>query len=168
MAGENRSNQFLLRDGVSGEFSDIKNSLLSQEPISLEIIVPFKRAFFSTIPSINYIFSNGKPAMFIKGRYLTDSEKEIKELEADIAAGHPHIHINPEEREVDTDKLDPISTLRASIEKEILARYKLAVNPDNDAGTYESEKIKPASTTDVASIAAGGSGVQTVLSGRSK
>ncbi len=113
-----------------------------------------KKVFKSTLPFCTYIFSNGKPAMFSRGEYYTDNPTEISELENEITNNHPFIHIDKKKTEIDTENMDPIANLRASIEKEILAKYKLATDPDNNAGDYEVKKINPVSTTDIAVISA--------------
>lgn len=124
------------------------------------------RVFKSTIPSINYIFKNGKPAIFQVGVFRTDIEWEIKELEAEIAAGHPHIYIDEKEREIDSEMVDPMNALRAKIIAEFLEQQKKATDPNNDMGTSDQSPVKPANSTDVAAAAAGGDGNQSPVTAR--
>ena len=58
------------------------------------------RVFKSTMPSVNFIFGNGKPAIFIAGVYRTNIDWEISALDYEVSSGHPHIFIDPEEKEV--------------------------------------------------------------------
>jgi hypothetical protein len=126
------------------------------------------RVFKSTIPSINFIFGNGKPAIFQGGVFRTDIPSEISALEYEIAQGHPHIFIDPNEREVDSELLDPMKALRAKIREEILAeeaeKARLAADVTRDMGTSDQSAVKPASTLDIAPAAAGGSGASLVAS----
>lgn len=115
--------------------------------------------FKATLPSINYIFRNGKPAIFVQGKYSTSVEAEIDELKDEIAKGHPHIYVDPEEAEIDSSLVDPLSALRAKIEAEIRAKMAAATNPENDMGKTTQEPLKPASSQDIQEAAGGGSGV---------
>ncbi len=122
------------------------------------------RVFKSTIPSVNFIFANGKPAIFQQGVFRTAVDWEIAVLEAEIAAGHPHIYIDEAEREIDSELVDPMNALRAKIIGEYLAAQEAAVNPANDMGSTTQESLKPANSQDVAAAAAGGDGSQTTAS----
>ena len=117
------------------------------------------QVFKATLPSINYIFRNGKPAIFIQGKYATGVEAEVDELNDEISKGHPHIYVDKEEATVDSEMVDPIQALRAKIEAQIRAEMAAATDLSNDRGTSEVEKLKPSSSTDVMDAAAGGSGV---------
>ena len=114
--------------------------------------------FKAQIPSVNYIFKNGKPAIFVQGKFATDIAAEVEELKAEIAAGHPHIYIDEKEAEIDSNLINPIQALRAQIEAELRAEMAAATNPANDMGNTAEEKLKPASSQDIAQAAGGGSG----------
>ena len=118
------------------------------------------RVFKSTLPSVNYIFGNGKPAIFINGVFRTDIANEIFALEEEVKQHHPHIYIDPKETEIDSELVDPMNALRAKIIAEFVATQAAATALTNDRGTSDQSGAKPASTTDVASAAAGGSGAQ--------
>jgi hypothetical protein len=116
------------------------------------------RVFKATLPSINYIFKNGKPAIFINGMYTTDVPFEIEELDAEIATRHPHIFIDEAMREIDSAKVDPIAALREKIIAEYKATMAAATDQDNDRGNSVQGQLKPASSVDIAAASAGGSG----------
>lgn len=116
------------------------------------------RVFKATLPSVNYIFKNGKPAIFINGMYTTDVPFEIEELDAEIATRHPHIFIDESMREIDSAKVDPIAALREKIIAEYKATMEAATAQDNDLGTSTQGALKPASSVDIAAASAGGSG----------
>lgn len=118
------------------------------------------RIFKSTIPSVNYIFGNGKPAIFVNGVFRTDIASEISALESEVTQHHPHIYIDPNEREIDSELVDPMNALRAKIIAEYVAAQTAATALTNDRGTSDQSGAKPASTVDVSPAAAGGSGVQ--------
>ena len=71
--------------------------------------------YFSTIPSVRYVFKNGTYAYFVAGRYRTHKVKEIEELDAEILEGHPHIYVKKDEAVVDTKNDDPLAGLRRKI-----------------------------------------------------
>lgn len=114
--------------------------------------------FKATLPSINYVFKNGKPAIFIEGKFITAVPAEVAELKDEIAAGHPHIYIDAKEAEIAASAIDPMAGLRAQIEAELMAKMAAATDPSNDMGKTEQEALKPASSTDIAVAAVGGSG----------
>lgn len=118
------------------------------------------RVFKSTIPSVNYIFGNGKPAIFVNGVFRTDIPGEIDALQNEIAQHHPHIYIDENEREIDSELIDPMNALRAKIIAQYVADQVAATSMTNDRGTSDQSGAKPANTADVAPAAAGGSGAQ--------
>lgn len=119
-----------------------------------------KQVFKAHLPSVNYIFQNGKPAIFVLGRYVTSVDSEIAELKAEIAAGHPHIYIDANEETTDapTTSEELMQGLRAQIEAQVRAEMAAAVQVDNDMGSSDQAPVVPASTQAIAEAAAGGSG----------
>lgn len=121
-------------------------------------------AFQATYPSINYIFRNGKPAIFVAGKFVTDVQKEIDELREEIAAGQPHIReCTPEEIKVaGVPGGDLMTGLKEKFFQEFLADQKKAAMQQAEAAIkgseYEQGEVKPASSSDIANAAAGGSG----------
>ncbi len=116
------------------------------------------RVYKATLPSVNYIFRNGKPAIFISGKFCTDIPTEISELDEEVASGHPIIYIDSAEREIDSAKVDPIAGLREQIIAEYKASMAAATDLGNDMGASNQGALKPASTLDVIEATAGGSG----------
>ena len=116
------------------------------------------KIYKATLPSVNYIFKNGKPAIFVQGKYATSVSAEIDELDGEIALGHPHIFVDPNEAEIDSEALSPIEALTAKIRADLMAEMAKAVDPTNDMGTSDQSAVKPASTSDIAVAAVGGSG----------
>lgn len=119
--------------------------------------------FQATMPSVNYIFGNGKPAIFVQGFYRTDVPWEIAELDAEIASHHPHIFrpTKVEDQVIESDMLDPMTALRAKIIADYKAQEAAATHPSRDMGnTDQNAKLMPGNTMDIAAAAEGGSGVQ--------
>lgn len=106
--------------------------------------------FKSKVPSISYFFKNGKQAPFINGKFITDVESEIEELMADIGAigsdksKHPHLYVDPDEKEFDTEAPSYEETIRAQERAKVLAEISaannLATNPANNISTSEAGK----------------------------
>ena len=119
------------------------------------------RVFKSTIPYVNYVFGNGKIAGFIKGVYRTDDEGEIASLDYEVKQHHPHIYIDPAEREVDSELLDPMVVMRMQIREQVLAEIAAqnaitSENPDRNMGTSTIGALMPANTRDVQAATVGG------------
>lgn len=119
------------------------------------------RLYKSPLRSWKYFFSDGTPAIFANGEYTTDQENRIAELDREVQLRHPAIYIDPNEKFVSIERLDPLIGLRKRIAAEerakVLEEMRAAAgNPDRDMGKTEQERIRPASTTDIASVTAGG------------
>lgn len=112
----------------------------------------------STLPSCSYIFKNGKQAPFISQVFRTDVPTEIDELDGEVAAGHPHIYIDANEKTVESDMLDPMAVLKARFFAQFQAEQAAATNPSNDMGSSDQTQVVPANSQDIASAAVGGSG----------
>lgn len=114
-----------------------------------------KKQFKSHIPSCKYIFKNGKEANFIGGKFFTNEESEVAELEKEVAHSHPHIYIDENEKEVDTKFVDPMEALRAKHIKEYLAAQNAATDSSNDMGNSTEGKLNVANSSNIAQAAAG-------------
>lgn len=110
------------------------------------------RVFRSNIPSVRYIFKNGKSANFLGGKYATDIAHEIQELDYEIALRHPNFSANVEEV---VDTIEPLEALRARFIAEYKAELATNVAKDNDAGYSDQGKLNVANTTTVSEGAAG-------------
>lgn len=113
-----------------------------------------KNAYFSTLASCRYIFKNGAEAPFINYVFYTNDETQIKELDAEIAAGNNMIYTKPEQLTVDTSKLDPLQAIKDAAIKEFLENQAAANKLSNDRGTSEKVKLNVASSRNVADAAA--------------
>jgi hypothetical protein len=88
---------------------------------------------------------------------VTKNEAEISTLDYEIELGHPHIRKASEQEaaaQLETPE-DQYNALKLHFYREFLKEQGI---PGGDMGTYEQGKVKPASSTDVAVAAAGGSG----------
>ncbi len=90
------------------------------------------KLFKSTIPSCQYITAAGKYLYFRDGRLATDDAGDIAELEAAIAAKHPHIYISKGEESITAEVYqDPL----AAIKKKAIEEYLRDMgNSDKSAG----------------------------------
>jgi hypothetical protein len=129
-----------------------------------EVTEKVRKVFKCTIPSCNFLMPNGKPIIFVLGKYITDIEDEIALLTKEVLGGHPHIYIDKNETEVQApaNSNELLAGLRKQIEEQVRAEMQQATNPANNMGTNAQEPVKPASTVDVAVAAAGGNGQQDV------
>ena len=113
--------------------------------------------FKSRIPSCKFLFKNGKEANFIGGKFMTDNESEIAELQAEVDLRHPHIYVDPEEAKVDSERVDPLEQIRMKAVAEYLAKQAAAVATTNDRGnTAQGGKLEGIANS--ATVAAGAAG----------
>ena len=112
------------------------------------------------MPFLNYVFKKGKMAVFKHHRYATDIPAEIEELEAEIAGGHPQIYIKEDQKFLTAEMEDPMKALKAKFIAEYIAEQAKFTDPTNDMGTSSQQAIRPQSTSDIASVAAGGDATQ--------
>lgn len=119
--------------------------------------------FKATYPSINYIFRDGQPAVFIGGKFATSNPMHIVELRHEIKGRHPHIvEMTPEEMKVQVlPGQDLMAGLKAKFFAEFMEEQKrqLArlVN-EPQVSISAPVPLMPASSTSIASATAGGSG----------
>ena len=88
------------------------------------------KLFKCAIQSCKYHTKSGKELAFVAGRYATDDETEIAELEAEIKAKHPHIYVDSAEVEVDSVKVDPVEAIRKKAIADYLAEQEAKVGAD--------------------------------------
>lgn len=94
-----------------------------------------KQLFKGTQPFFRYIFKDGSEAAFIGGRYMTDVESEVKELQAEVVAKHPFIYIDENEKEVDTSFAEQLEEVKAAAVAAFLAKQQEATDKSNDMGS---------------------------------
>lgn len=122
-----------------------------------------KKVFKCRIPSSKYLFSNGKEANFIGGRYMTDVEAEISALEDEIKLGHPHIYVDSAEKEIDTEQMDPIEQIKKKAIAEYVAAQAKAIKTSNDMGNTEQGKLQGIGNSSSTSMLATGSDSSTAV-----
>lgn len=122
--------------------------------------IPKKRLYFASMPFMNYVFTKGKIAVFRHHKFATDIPEEIEQLDNEVRLGHPYISVKKDQMYVTAEDEDPIKAFKAKIIAEYEAEKAKHIDPANDMGTYRQEAIRPASTTDIASVAAGGDATQ--------
>lgn len=97
--------------------------------------MPKLTEFKSSLPSCVYALRDGTQAIFMFGRYRTDNEAYIAELNHEIKLKHPHITGG---YEVDTEADDPLIGLekkfRAKFLAEQAAEQAAAINKAIDMG----------------------------------
>lgn len=116
--------------------------------------VQFK-LFKSHVPSIQFVFKNGKLAHFRDGRYATKVESEIQELTEEINNGHPTFFIDQNEAETTQEFLDPMDELRQKFFKEFQeAAAGKVVDPGNSNNTAVGEGAGTLTSATSAKLAA--------------
>lgn len=109
-----------------------------------------QKLFKSRMPSCQYFFADGSRADFVSGRFSTDEDDKIAQLDAEIKKNHPHIYVDDNEVEVDTEKQDPLEHLRTKFIAEYLKEQKAKVgtdfgttSADAKAGMLTTAKLDP-------------------------
>lgn len=117
--------------------------------------VKILRLYKSSMSAVNFICGNGDVITFAQGRYYTDNPSHIAYLDAEIRSNHPHIFVDPNEREVASNMITPMQQMREKIRQELLAELAAGV-PMKDMGkTDPNAKLMPGNTRDIAQAAAG-------------
>lgn len=89
------------------------------------------KVFKNRVPNCKVFHPNGRQITFIGGKHITQIEKDIKYLESLVAEGDPHVYIDPEEHEVDTEELTPegrMAKIKREAIQEFLAEQARAAN----------------------------------------
>lgn len=94
--------------------------------------------FKNRIPNSNFVTAKGKQINFVGGRYETGIPDEVKELEAEVMSGNPHIYIDENDQVVDTEAPTPLQLLEKKIREQVLAdiaaETAAATDKSNDRG----------------------------------
>jgi glutamine phosphoribosylpyrophosphate amidotransferase len=112
--------------------------------------------FRSPRASWRYIFRNGVAGHFINHIFVTSDPAEVDELRREMKQLEL-VEVSAESLEVERAD-DPIAVMRAKMRKELLeeiaAKTKETVNPGRDLGSADKVAPVPASSEDVALMAA--------------
>ena len=147
-------------DDAGGPTKDFVEAHNAAKNVIRDAPVVQPRVYRAMLASCHYLFSNGKSAVFVNHFYSTKNAAEIQQLDYEIENGHPHIRKAAEQEAaqyLETPE-DTYNNLKAHFFREFLKQYNL--DPNTDMGTYQNGPVKPASSSDVAVAAAGGSGQQ--------
>lgn len=133
--------------------SQVQAMQMNKKVASNPARAPEALVFKNAMSNCQFVFKTGKVANFMQGKYITDLQWEIDELQNEINSGHPHIYIDDKERTVAV--VEPVEALRARHIAEYLAANAAAVDKTNDAGSSEQGKLTVANSSTVASGMAG-------------
>ena len=116
------------------------------------------KIFKNRVLNCSYHFKDGTQAAFLNGKYSTDVKSRIEELQNEVDTNHPHIYIDPDEHEIDSEALSPMEVIRqeayARAKADLLASEVLDKNKtsESDNGNFA------ASLTNTHNIAEGAAG----------
>ena len=119
-----------------------------------------KKLYWATMPFMNFVFPNGKVAVFRHYRFATEVPSEIEVLDREVAGNHPYIYVKQDALYLTEEMEDPMKALRKKIIADYLAEQAKFVDPNNNMGNTVQENLRPQSTSDIASVAAGGDATQ--------
>jgi len=95
---------------------------------------PEMTLFKSRADVMGYVFKSGKGIHFMQGQYATSAKNEIEELTAECENGHPNYFIDPKQRTVTAEQLDPMHKIREQIRAEERAKLLAATDINRDMG----------------------------------
>jgi hypothetical protein len=99
--------------------------------------------FKSRAMTMGYAFKSGKVVHFLAGMYATAAKDEIEELTTECDNAHPNFYIDPAQKTIDSEMMDPVAVLRAKIREEERALILAAMgNPQRDMGTTPQGKLE--------------------------
>jgi hypothetical protein len=101
------------------------------------IIMTEMTLFKSHAQVMGYAFKSGKVVHFMNGVYATNSKVEIEELTTECENGHPVYYIDPKQKTVDSEMLDPMAVLRAQIREEERIKLINATSIHRDMGSTD-------------------------------
>ena len=91
--------------------------------------------FKSRADVMGYVFKSGKGIHFMQGQYATSAKNEIAELTEECENGHPNFYIDPKQKMVSQEELDPMHKIRAQIREEERAKLLAATDINRDMGS---------------------------------
>lgn len=113
-----------------------------------------RSVFKSHLPSVNFFFANGQQAAFMLGRFETSNPDQIYQLDNEIRHGHPHIYVDPTDKEVDTEAPTPMELIRAEALAQARAELAAAGSMSMKVSTSDSGEFRN-SVTNTSTIAEG-------------
>lgn len=108
--------------------------------------------------SCNMFTPKGKRIAFVAGRYATSNADEIAFLDGEIAAGSQYLRHGTAEDAAAVGSGDPLAALRRKFFEEFVAdkdRITAELQQGKDMGTSVQERLKTATTKDIAPVTAG-------------
>lgn len=114
------------------------------------------QTYRSSLASQRIAMPNGKLITVTANQYITDDEAEIEFLDKEIKGGFPYMS---KTGQVTSEELDPMAVLRKKIIAEYLTEQKAglaaatAAVPSPALGNSSTDKVVPASTSDLGALA---------------
>lgn len=106
-----------------------------------------KRVYKNTMIGSQMILANGKAIQFPQGRFETSEPKEIEELDANIAAGVPHLYVDPQDMTVDTEEVDFVRKAQAEATVRALKEFQQRKEREQGTVVNSSDAIHPPTGT---------------------
>ena len=118
------------------------------------------KLYKSNMPSMKYVFTDGREAVFRAGRFSTIEKVQQDELDAEIVKGLPFVYVDKEEATADAGEQNLLAGLRDKIIAEYLAAQTAATDKSRDMGESDATgKLNMANSGTVADAAAGSDSV---------
>lgn len=117
-----------------------------------------KRLYKSTMKFCNVVTSKGHILHFKGGFFATDNPAYIEFLDTEIAAGGfgTSIYIDPNARTMTAEQENPMLAMKNYFYEQFKREQAEQMDPNQDRGTSNQGTLKPASTSDIAAVVAGG------------
>jgi hypothetical protein len=129
-----------------------------------------ERIFKSRSYSTNMYTATGTRITFVNHMHITNIPEVITYLENEIKRGLKDVYVDKNEVYFDPDEYDPAKKAykqaRKDIEAEYAARLAAVTDPTRQIGDSVQQKFTPASTSDIASVAAGSGPISSGLTAK--
>lgn len=122
-----------------------------------------KQLFKSHNKQMAMVLKSGERIHFFNYQFWTSNKKIVEELEAEIEAGFNFIYRDPEEMEIDPNKVDPIEEIKRQAIAEYKEKLAKASDPNNDRGNTDPGKLTPASTAALSDLMQASTGAGAVI-----
>lgn len=105
--------------------------------------------FQTGMMSCKFVFSNGKVANFVGGKYYTDLDNEIAELNREISAGNPNISYFGKMAKAD---INPANALKRAAIREFLEEQRAKIGRDMGTSVHGPLIASAANTDSLAEV----------------
>lgn len=119
------------------------------------------KVYKNRVPNCKVFHPKGRQITFIGGKHITQVKTDIDYLQSLVDEGDPHVYVDPEEHEVDTEELTPegrMAKIKREAIEEFLAAQAAAAN--HNSSSDQSKDVKAGTSAQLMAEHSAGAGVK--------